>query len=294
MGILRAFGSSLKGVAGEQWKEAFFCDSLDGETLLCRGRKRVGERSANTRADDGVITDGSILSVADGQCVLVVSQGKVIDCCQEPGEHRFTDPNHPGGVKGFAGDVWNRVGFGGDVQPIRHRIYYVNTKECSGVRFDAPAPFPLAVRDGGVGADLDLAVQAGGVFSYRVKDPAALYRQVVGNIESAYQRTALNGMLKMLVLTVLPEALAALTETGVRPNALPFHAAALREATVARLREPFLRYGLELVSLAFDTLVVTDLKTLSGMQHAAVNRDPDMAAATVADAVGELARHPNP
>lgn len=289
MGILRAVTSAADSVLQEQWLEAFFCDALNSETLIRRGTKRVGARSTNTRADDNVITNGSILSIADGQCVIVTAQGKVIDVCGEAGEHRFVDPNHTGGLGGYARDVWNRVGFGGgDVQPIRHRIYYVNTKECLGVRFDAPA-FPLAVKDDAIHAALDLSVQVGGVFSYRVKDPIALYRKVVGNIEGAYQRTELNGMLVAAVLAAIPEALAALTESGVRPYALAFHAPALRDALLDRLREPFLtNYGLEIGSLAFDTLIVTDRGALSGMQAAAVNRDPAMAAATTVDAVTKL------
>ena len=289
MGILPAVTSAAGSVLQEQWLEAFFCDSLNSETLIRCGIKLIGARSANTRANDNVITNGSILSIADGQCVIVTAQGKVIDVCSEAGEHRFVDPNHTGGVGGYAHDVWKRVGFGGgNVQPIRHRIYYVNTKECPGVRFDTPA-FPLAVKDDAIKAELDLSVQIGGVFSYRVKDPVALYRKVVGNIESAYQRSELNDMLVGAVLARIPEAVAALVEDGIRPYALAFHALALRKALLDRLREPFLlNYGLEIDSLAFDTLIVTDCGMLSDMQAASINRDPAMAAATIIDAAAHI------
>ena len=255
--------------------------------------KHVGARSTNTRSNDNIITNGSILSIADGQCVIVTSQGKVIDVCDEPGEHRFYDENHPGGVGGFVQDVASRVGFGGgDVQPIRHHIYYVNTKECVGVRFDTPAPFAIAVRDEAIGADLDLGAMIGGMFSYRVAEPVTLYKHVVGNIEDVYQRKHLNELLSLMVLSVLPEALSELIGGGIRPHELPFHAPALREAVTARLKEPFLtKYGLEIVSLAFHTLIVSDLKTLSSAQFAAINRDPTMAAATTADAITGIAKN---
>ena len=293
MGIIRAITGAAGSVLKEQWLEYFSCDALDSETLIRRGVKRIGARSENTRTDDNIITNGSILSVADGQCVIVTAQGKVIDTCAEPGEHRFADPDHPGGLGGFARDVVSRVGFGGgDVQPIRHRIYYVNTKECPGVRFDTPAPFAIAIRDADIGADLDLGVQIGGVFSYRVKDPVALYRSVVGNIEDAYQRTALNRMLSTAVLSVLPETLHALLNGGVRPHELAFRANALRDSVTAALAEPFLtHYGLEIVSLAFDTLIVADIRALSGAQAAAIHRDPAMAAAATVDAVSQLAKN---
>ena len=293
MGIVRAVLSSVDSVLHEQWLEYFTCDSLDSETLIRRGRKHTGARSANTRSGDNIITNGSILAIADGQCVIVTAQGKVIDVCSEPGEHRFYDENHPGGVGGFARDVVSRVGFGGgDVQPFRHRIYYVNTKECPGVRFESPSPFPISVRDEAIGADLDLGVSVGGMFSYRVAEPVTLYKHVVGNIEDVYQRKHLNELLSLMVLSVLPEALSELIGGGIRPHELPFHAPALREAVTARLKEPFLtKYGLEIVSLAFHTLIVSDLKTLSSAQFAAINRDPTMAAATTADAITGIAKN---
>lgn len=295
MGILRAVLSSADAVLQEQWREFFLCDALDAETLIVRGIKHVGERSVNTNPNDNIITNGSILSVADGQCVLVVSQGKVIDVCSEPGEHLFEDPSHPGGLNGFVKDVWMRVGFGGgDVQPIRHRIYYINTKESTGNRF-GPGTFALAVRDEAIGADLDLTVEVSGVYSYRVADPAALYKQIVGNIERAYQRTALNTTVSALLLSVIPEALSSLTSSGIRPHQLPACTGALRDAVLARVQEPLLsRYGLEIVSLAFDPLTVTDLRTLQGAQQAAILRDPTMAAATMVDAVGQLGQNLRP
>ena len=293
MGIIRAITSAAGSVLKEQWLEYFSCDALDSETLIRRGVKRIGARSENTRTDDNIITNGSILSVADGQCVIVTAQGKVIDTCAEPGEHRFADPDHPGGLGGFARDVVSRVGFGGgDVQPIRHRIYYVNTKECMGVRFDSSSPVPIAVRDEAIGADLDLGAMIGGVFSYRVKDPVALYRNVVGNIEYRYQRTQLNGFLSRMVLGAIPEALAKLIKDGIRPHQLPLFTPALRSEVTERLKEPFLtRCGLEIVSLAFDTLIVSDIRVLSSAQFAAINRDPAMAAAAMTDAVGQLAKN---
>ena len=292
MGILRAAATAASGVLKEQWREAFFCDALDSETLLVRGKKCVGERSANTDPNDSVITNGSILSVADGQCVLVVSQGKVIDFSDEPGEHLFEDPNHRGGLGGMFKDVWNRIGFGGDVQPLVHRVYYVNIKECTGIRFDTPAPIPLRVRDAALGADLDLSVEAGGVYSYRVKDPAVLYKRIVGNIERPFQRQELNKTVTTLLLSHLPEALHAFTEDGIRPYELAFHTKALGDAVIAKSAETLLNhYGLEFMSIAFDTLIVSDLSSLQSAQHAAVNRDPTMAAATLtqgaADALKE-------
>lgn len=284
MGIIRAIKGSVGAVMKEQWKEAFFCDSLPAEILMVRGRKHVSERSANDRRDDEIVTNGSLLSVADGQCVIVVSQGKIVDVCDAPGEHMFVDPNHPGGVKGFFRDVIRRVGFGGDVQPIRHRVYYINTKECYGNRFETPAPVVIRVRDDNIDADFDLSVSLSGVYSYRVEDPAALYR-AIGNIETVYERKSLNPQLDAEIVSALSTAVSELFRSGIRPNELPKHTNDLAAAAAGAVGESFRkRFGLGILSISFDKLIIEEIWMLKNAQRAAILRDPTMAAAMLTDA----------
>lgn len=284
MGIIRAIKGSVGSVMKEQWKEAFFCDSLPAGILMVRGRKHVSERSANDRTDDEIVTNGSLLSVADGQCVLVVSQGKIVDMCDASGEHTFVDPNHPGGVRGLFHDVISRVGFGGDVQPIRHRVYYINTKECHGNRFETPAPIAIRVRDRNTDADFDLSVSAAGVYAYRVADPKALYR-AIGNIETVYERRLLNAQLCAEILSALQTAVSAAVQNGVRPYELPKQTHALGDAVVAAVGNSFMqRFGVALLSISFESLKVEDVHMLSTAQHAAMLKDPEMAAAVLIDA----------
>ena len=200
MGIIRAAVSSAMDVAGEQWKEFFYCDSLPENILLVRGRKHISEHSANNRADDGGSTNGSIIAVADGQGAIAVSQGKVIDQYTEPGEHIFEDPYHPGGVKGFLKETGNRISFGGGVQAVQQRIYYFNTKEIMGIPFDCAVPTELL--EGSFQSGLSLS----GVFSYRVCEPAVFYKMVTGNVSMQYERSRLNGMLVSELRTALMQA----------------------------------------------------------------------------------------
>ncbi len=286
MGIIKATLSAAKNVLEEQWREYFVCDALGDSVLLLRGHKRVGARSANTRMDDGVITNGSLLSVADGQAVIVVSQGKVMDVCMEPGTHVFMDPNHPGGVDGYIKDVWKRVGFGGgDVQPVQHRVYYVNTKEMTGNRFETPAPVPVRAKDAAIGLDMDASVLCRGVYSYRVTDPERLYRALTGNIGDVYLRNRLNGQLQALLLTALQTALFDLTEEGIRPSQLPGRVPALREALKARFTDlTQAQYGITIVSVAIEALYVVDAAMIQELQAHAVLKDPNMAMAYLAGA----------
>ncbi len=291
MGVIRAITSSLGSVAKEQWKEAFFMDALPVEILMARGHKHISGRSTNDRVDDEVISNGSLLSVADGQAIVVVSHGKVVDVCREPGEHEFFDPDRPAGVARFFHDVWERIGFGGgDVQPFRHRVYYVNTKECFGNRFETPSPVFIRVRDDHMDADFDLSVSFAGMYSYRVEDPAALYH-AIGNVAERFERRDLKPQLDAEILSALGTAVGELFKSGIRPNELPGYTGALAAAASAAVGESFFkRFGLGMISISFDTLKIEEIWMLKNAQRAAILRDPAMAAATLVDAAAEALR----
>jgi membrane protease subunit (stomatin/prohibitin family) len=288
MGIIRAITSSLGSVAKEQWKEAFFMDALPVDVLMTRGHKHVSGRSANDRIDDEVITSGSLLSVADGQALVVVSHQKVVDVVTEPGEHIFVDPDRPAGPVGYFRDVLDRVGFGGgDIQPHRHRVYYINTKECHGNAFETPAPVLIRVRDDNMDADFDLSVSLAGVYSYRVEDPAALYR-AIGNVAERFERKDLKPQLDAEIVAALSAAVGTLFQSGIRPHELPKHTNDLAAAAADAVRDSFLRrFGLSLLSIAFDKLQIEEIWMLKNAQRAAILRDPAMAAATLVDATAE-------
>ena len=288
MGIIRAITSSFRSVAKEQWKEAFFMDALPVDILMARGHKHVSDRSTNDRKDDEVISNGSLLSVADGQALVVVSHQKVVDVVTEPGEHEFIDPDRPAGPVGYFRDVLDRVGFGGgDIQPHRHRVYYINTKECHGNAFETPAPVLIRVRDDNMDADFDLSVSLAGVYSYRVEDPAALYR-AIGNVAERFEREKLKPQLDAEIIAALGTAVGELFQSGLRPHELPKHTNDLAAAAASAIKESFLRrFGLGMLSIAFDKLVIEEIWMLKNAQRAAILRDPAMAAATLVDATAE-------
>lgn len=292
MGIIRAFSGAMGSVMEEQWKEIFSCDSMDMNTLMRRGTKLVSDRSANTRKDDNVLTNGSLLLVADGQCVIVVSQGRIVDVCAEPGEHIFQDSSQPGGVKGFLGEVGRRVAFGGgDIQTVTHRVYYVNMKECMGVPFSTPAPVPFRMSDRNTTLDMDASVMLGGMYSYRVSDPVKLYKLLIGNIEGTYTRDRLSGQMTSQLLTCLQTSFSRLSALGLRPYQLPEHTDRLREA----LRETMSggwcgEHGLEIVSLSLSSFRIPDAAEIRALQQTAVLRDRSMASAVLTGAAASAVK----
>ena len=288
MGLLKAVHGAMRSVLDEQWREFFSCDAMGSEWLMIRAEKRIGKYSTNTRRDDNVLTNGSILSVADGQCVLVVKQGKVIDLCAEPGEHVFEDPEQ-GGVKGFFREVGKRVAFGGgDIQPTVYRVYYMNLLEITGIPFRSRGAVPMRVRDGSSGLDLDGSVFLSGRCSYRVSDPVKLYKTIIGNISGKFSRSQLNAHIQADLSHSLQPALGELAAAGLRPSELPGHVPELCEALRQQMEAGWCgAHGIELVSVALDGVRAGDTELLQSAQHAAILRDPGMAAATLTQAAAE-------
>ena len=286
MGIIKAFNGAMHSVLEEQWREIFWCDAMNDDTIRVRGRKRIGSRSANTRIDDDVLTNGSILCVADGQCVLVVKQGKIIDFCQEPGEHIFEDPEQ-GGLKGFFKEVGRRVSFGGgDIQPVVYRVYYLNVKEINGVSFRLRSL--LRVKDRNTGLDFDSEYEMSGCFSYRVSDPVKLYKTVIGNVSKRFTRQELEEHLRSELSANFRSAAAAMSAEGHRPSELPGELPALCEELRERLKTGWWgEHGLELVSIALNAPHTEDADLVQSVHYTAMLRDPEMAAAVLTQAAAE-------
>ena len=78
MGLIKAATGAAGGTLADQWKEFFYSDSLDNDTLMVRGKKRIDRRSSNTKGHDNVITNGSGIAVADG--AVYDDRGSGEDC----------------------------------------------------------------------------------------------------------------------------------------------------------------------------------------------------------------------
>ena len=288
MGLFHAVGASLRGALGEAWKEAFFCDALPAEVLLERGRKRTSPDSANQGSDD-IITDGSIVSVADGQCAIVTDQGKAVAVCDRPGEHVYSRSGATQFLAGLAEDVRRRIAFGGDA-PIVQRVYYLNTKEC------VDNPFAGAVvgrvKDDGFGYDADVGVEFEGLYSYRITDPLLFFNSMPRGGDRILRETLAPPLTAEFVMA-LQTVLGGLLAEGMRPSQLPFLVPTLCEEITACLnaRQAGMR-GLTIVSVALTSLRLTDADAarLTQLQATAVLRDPTMAGAALVNAQSEAMR----
>ena len=294
MGLIKAGMGAVGGVLADQWKEYFYCDSMDANVLAVKGQKRVSGRSSNTKATENIISTGSVVAVNEGQCMMIVEQGKIVEVCAEPGEFIFDASTEPTIFAGKLGKsivetfkvIGKRFTFGGEA-PKDQRVYYFNTKELIDNKFGTPNPVPFRVVDHKIGLDLDVSIRCSGVYSYRIADPLLFYTKVCGNITYAYTREALDSQLKTEFLSALQPAFGKLSELELRPNQIVTHTTALEEAMNSALSKKWgeLR-GLEVVSIALGSLTLPeeDAEMIKQAQRNAILRDPTMAAATLTGA----------
>ena len=289
MGLIQAALSSATGILAEQWKEYFYCDALDADVLAVKGQKKVTGFSSNRRGSDNIISDGSVIAVADGQCMVIVDQGKIVELCAEPGEFKYDASSEPSIFSGNLSEsivaVFQNLGkrftFGGEV-PKDQRVYYFNTKALIGNKYGTPSPVPFRVVDERIGLDVDIAIRCFGEYSYRISNPILFYTNVCGNVTSAYTREALDSQLKTELLTALQPAFAKISAMGIRYSALPGHtmeiAQALNEVLSAKWRD--LR-GIEIVSFGVSSVKANeeDEKMIKELQRNAALANPNMAAA---------------
>ena len=288
MGLIKAALGAAGGVMADQWLEYFYCDALPENVMAVKGQKRSSGRS-NTRGSDNIISNGSVIAVADGQCMVIVDQGKVTEFCAEPGEFKYDASTEPSLFYGKLGknilDTFKNIGkrftFGGEA-PKDQRVYYFNTKELIGNKYGTPSPVPFRVVDQRAGIDIDIAIRCFGEYSYRICDPILFYTNVCGNVSGDYTRDRLESQLKTELLTALQPAFAKISEQGIRYSALPGHtmemADALNDVLSSKWRN--LR-GLEIVSFGVSSVKASeeDEAMLKELQRNAAFMDPTRAAA---------------
>ena len=289
MGLIKAIVGAAGGVLADQWKEYFYCEALPVNTLGVKGEKRTGGRSSNTKGSDNIISNGSVIAVATGQCMIIVEQGKVVDVCAEPGEYTYDTSTEPSIFAGNLGqsimDTFRNIGkrftFGGEA-PKDQRVYYINTKELIGNKYGTPNPVPFRVVDNNIGLDIDISIRCFGEYSYKVCNPILFYTNIMGNVSGDYDRSQLDGQLKTELMTALQPAFAKISEMGIRYSALPGHTMELADALNSVLSGKWrdLR-GIEIVSFGVSSVKASDEDEamIKELQRNATFRNPTMAAA---------------
>lgn len=294
MGLIKAIKSAVGTTAADQWKEYFYCNALDNDVLATKGRKRVSGKGSNTKGDDNIISNGSVIAVNEGQCMIIVEQGKVVEFCAEAGEFVYDNSSEPSLFCGSFGEsladtfetIGKRFTFGGDTAKDQ-RVYFFNTKEIMGNKYGTANPVPFRVVDANIGLDIDISLRCNGEYSYRITDPLLFYKNVCGNISGDFERSEIDSQLKTELLTALQPAFARISEMGVRYSAIPKHTTELMRILNEELSAKWsgLR-GISIVSFGMNSVRAPeeDEAMIKELQRTAVYRNPNMAAATLVGA----------
>ncbi len=295
MGLIQAFKGAMGGQLADQWKEFFYCDAIPADTLVVKGQKRTTGRSSNVNGEDNIISNGSRIAVNNGQCMIIVESGKVVELCAEPGEftydsgteHSFFDGGNLGkNFLNFFKQFGDRFTFGG--QPGKdQRVYFFNIKEIIGNKYGTPRPVPFRVVDPRAGIDIDVSVKCFGEYSYKISNPMVFYTNICGNVTSSYKRDAIDGQLKSEFLTALQPAFAKISEMGIRYSAVMAHTQELADAMREELtKQWFEERGIEIVKVGVSSLAADeeDEKMLKELQKNAAFVDPNLRNANLAGA----------
>ncbi|MGF0031869.1 SPFH domain-containing protein [Bariatricus sp. SGI.154] len=294
MGLLKAGIGAASGVLADEWREYFYCESMEEGLIVAKASKRTSKRSSNKHGEENIISNGSVIAVNEGQCMMVVEQGKIVEFSAEAGEFVWDKSTEPSifyggfgeGLRGSWDTFKKRFTFGGDTGKDQ-RVYFFNTKEMMGNKYGTPNPVPFRVLDRNIGLDMDIAIRCFGEYSYRLCDPILFYKNVCGNVENVYMAKDMDSQLKSELLTALQPAFARISEMGIRYSALPGHTVELAEALQDILTEKWSNIrGIEIVSIGVNSVKASeeDEAYIKELQRTAVLKDPTMAAAHLTNA----------
>lgn len=299
MGLLKAIGNALGSTMADQWREYFYCDSMPSNVLVTKGKKRTSStrNSSNVKGEDNIISNGSVIAVNEGQCMIIVDQGQVVDLCAEAGEFVYDTSTEPSLFYGSLGKnivntfktIGKRFTFGGDPGKDQ-RVYFFNTKEIMDNKYGTASPVPFRVVDKNIGLDMDISVKCNGSYSYHIMDPLLFYANVCGNVTEDYTRDKIDAQLKSEILTALQPAFAEISEMGIRYSAVPAHTMELADALNKVLSEKWSqKRGIEIVEFGVNTITASeeDQQMIKNMQRDQVYTNRERLAANIGLAQGE-------
>lgn len=298
MGLLKAGMGAVGGTMADQWKEFFYCDTLPNDVLMRKGEKRISGRSSNTKGNDNIISNGSGIAVADGQCMMIVEQGKVVEFCAEPGEFTYDSSTEPsiftgklgGGILETFKTMGKRFAYGGDTGKDQ-RVYYFNTKEIIDNKFGTPNPIIFEIVNKRIGISKTVQVRCNGVYTYIISDPMLFYTRLCGNVEKEFTRDQIDSQLKAEFIDALQPAFGALAELELRPAQIPAKANELKAAMNQALKQEWIENrGISVGKIALNPITLTeeDMKKISELEDAAnLGSNPFMMAGKMTNATAE-------
>ncbi len=301
MGFIKAAKDSLDSLLADQWRDCFYCDALSSDVLVKKGQKKITSGKGNNKGTENIISNGSVIIVNAGQCMVIVEQGGVVDFCAEVGEFVYDTSTEPSLLYGNLGEnikktfetLWNRFTFGGETGKDQ-RVYYFNTKEIMGNLYGTATPIDFHLVSPTTGYHYDTVVKCSGEYTFRIADPLLFFKNVCGNVTDEYTKSSEEGTrlvstMKRELLTKLPTALAPIAAQGILPYQLGNHTEAICETLQAELTEKWKENrGIEVVSLTISATVPEEAReALNNWNNTAMLTNANMQQAAKTEAFVE-------
>lgn len=286
MGLIRAALNAAGGTLRDQYKEYIYCEALPTNVLIQRGTSQRYTGNTN-HGNENVITDGSKVAVADGQCLLIVENGKIVDFCAETGAYVYNTGTSPsmltGGMTGLKksfSTLWNRIQSGGQ-QDNDQRVYYVNLKEIVGNKFGVGN---VAFRD----SEFNFTITLGcfGEYSYKITDPLMFYTNVCGNVRDSYTRDNIDSQFKAEVQSNLQQVLSTLASKRIPYDQITNYNREVRDSMNAELTAEWVeKRGISVESFAITVSPNEESKKkIEQFQSSRVYTDARMLGARIGEA----------
>lgn len=193
MGLIKAAAGAISSTLGDQWKEAIRCDNMNNDILMMR-----------KTTPNGVISNGSTIIVAPGQCAVIFDNGKIIDATAEDGIYTFDSSSTPsffaGQFKDTFKEMWLRFTYNGGTSK-EQAVYFFNIKEIVDNKFGTatPIPFqdwshPIPNRMTNTISPLSVKIRCYGTYTFKIDNPAIFMQEVSGTAETYYKSSILEQM----------------------------------------------------------------------------------------------------
>ncbi|MCL2772775.1 MAG: SPFH domain-containing protein [Oscillospiraceae bacterium] len=291
-GVVGAGVNSVGGVLADQWVDFITCDSLSDSNLMAVGKKPQQSRSVNNKGSENIISNGSKINVADGQCMLIIENGKVVDYCAEPGQYVYNTQLQPsllgGGLKDLKSSfmqIGKRFAAGG-APTDQQKVYYVNTKEIINNKIGW-GKIPFRHYDPDFDKSIVVQVQGFGMYTFHVSDPLLFYKNLAGNITDVYTKDTLMMTMKAEIMSALNPALGKIAMTKIPYDQLTMYPEELGKYVNEAVGPKWgTDRGIEIKSFAVESITVDDesAKKIAQLQETAIHTDPGMAGARLVTA----------
>ena len=188
--VLGGGWNALKGsVQSSLWKEYFESGDMSDGILMKRAEKIIVSGGKNTKADDNLISSGSGIDVQEGQCMILVENGKIVEFCAVPGRYTYDASSAPSlfsgenkGLKALGKEILNQWSAGGQRNSTQ-RVYFINLGEiisapikwgCGDIAFH----HTTQMLNGAPPIELDITLRGNGQVTIRISDPIKFFQKI--------------------------------------------------------------------------------------------------------------------